>query len=254
MLARVLVTLVLTSLLALTAGCSDSTGGATDGSVAADSGQRADGGSSADGATPTDGSGSLDAALSGCGPGTYPCGPYGSKVGDTIDNLTFKGFFDPNFLCRGAGAMKPDTATPREISLGHFFRGDSRCPGSKKKVLWVFVSAGWCHACEQQMAQLAPTYNAGQIDPAVEVFNVLFENTPPGTPATEAFAKTYIDHHQGTFPMAIDPTFKTRVYFPINATPLNFLVDLDTMKIFYAVNGADLQGIGKAIQDHLAGR
>ena len=191
-----------------------------------------------------------DAAPSGCGPGIYPCGPYGKGVGEIIDNLVFQGFADPNFRCQKAGSMAIDGQSPQGLTLGDFHRGGAGCPDKRKRVLWVFVSAGWCHACEVQMKSLVPQYNKGQFDERVELLQVLFEDNQ-GQPATLDFAKKYIASHGGTHPLVIDPNFDTARYFPINATPLNMLVDLQTMEIFYAENGVNLPALGKAMLDRL---
>jgi hypothetical protein len=187
---------------------------------------------------------------SGCGPGIYPCGPYGAKSGDVIENLRLSGLSDPAFSCKTAGAMTPDTQL-RQLSLSDFHSGSASCPDKQKRVLWIFVSAGWCHACEVQLESLVPQYNQGKLDPRVELLQVLFEDNL-GKPATEAFARTYAASHKLTHPLVIDPGFVTSKYFPVNATPLNMLVDLKTMEIFYAENGVNLQGIGKAMLDRLA--
>ena len=186
-----------------------------------------------------------------CGPGVYPCGPYGTKVGDVIENLVFKeAYVDPDFLCKSGAEMKIDSSRARPLSLGDFHRGSKRCPDKKKKVLWVFVAAGWCHACHNEIVAIAPLYAKGQMDKRLEILNVVFQ-TRTSSPATAAFGKLWLEENKASFPLAMDPAWSTRKYFPVNATPLNMLIDLETMKITYAVNGYSLQAIGQQIQKQL---
>lgn len=76
---------------------------------------------------------------------TYPAGPYGTKTGDTIDNIKFsQAFFDPMTACKGAKDLNiKDTGWVRTISLGDIYRGNTFCSTKKKQFLWVIASAGW---------------------------------------------------------------------------------------------------------------
>jgi len=76
---------------------------------------------------------------------SYPSGPYGTKVGEVIDDLAFdKAFFDPETHCKKAVDL--DLTTNHgvgSLSLSEIRRGDAYCPARKKQFLWLIASAGW---------------------------------------------------------------------------------------------------------------
>jgi hypothetical protein len=76
---------------------------------------------------------------------SYPAGPYGTKVGDKIADLTFdQAFFDPETLCKGAQDLDLEQSGGlQSLSLLDIYRGDALCPGKKKQFLWLIASAGW---------------------------------------------------------------------------------------------------------------
>jgi hypothetical protein len=76
---------------------------------------------------------------------TYPGGPYGTKVGDKIADLSFdQAFFDPETLCKGAKDLDlAKSGGLRSLSLLDLYRGDALCPGKKKEFIWLIASAGW---------------------------------------------------------------------------------------------------------------
>ena len=143
-----------------------------------------------------------------------------------------------------------DTSKLRKVSLGDLFRGDATCPSKRKQLLWLFVAAGWCHVCQDEMKTLGPLYAGGQLDPRVALVNVLFQ-TSSFSAITESFARTWISTYKPTFPVVLDPKFKMGDYFPKKATPMHLLVDLRTMKVLYRQNGSNLTIIGKEIFKHL---
>ncbi len=192
----------------------------------------------------------LDSGVAKCGPKSYPCGPYGTKIGDVVQDQTFDAYADPKYLCKADKEMKLDQSKLRKIALGDLFRGDASCSAPRKQVLWLFIAAGWCHACQDEMKQLAPLYAKGQLDSRILLVNVLFQ-TASYTPATEAFAGTWLKTYKGTFPLLLDPKFVTGKYFPVKATPMHLLIDLRTMKVLYRQNGSNLNIIGKEIFKYL---
>jgi hypothetical protein len=75
----------------------------------------------------------------------YPTGPYGTQVGDKVENIVFeKAFFDPDTLCKGAKDL--DLTRNRGVeplSLHDLYRGDALCGKKKKQFVWLIASAGW---------------------------------------------------------------------------------------------------------------
>ena len=76
--------------------------------------------------------------------------------------------------------------------------------------------------------------------PLFPLNTVLF---PGGTLPLRVFEPRYVDMvnwgatYQVQFPFAVDPGFKSGVYFDRAATPMNMLVDARTMKILVLVTG-----------------
>src|ERR1051326_9086895 len=82
---------------------------------------------------------SMETSMSdaGCATG-YPSGPYGTKVGDIIDNIQFTGIRDANMN----GTFSDDM--PIAICLGAF-RLDPNI-----KAIAIISSAVWCGPCNQE--------------------------------------------------------------------------------------------------------
>ncbi len=222
------ITLTLALALALVAGCSDDDKAATPDISVSDFTTSAGGDSGAS-----------------CGTGIYPCGPYGTSVGNVVENLEFQGFSDPKDLCTKHKDKVMDTTALRKISFKDFHLGGAGCAATKPKVLWVMVSAGWCGPCKYEVATVQGWLKNGQVDERIALFNILFETEKGTVPATEAFIKTWINTYKLSLPVVMDPSFKMGAFFDRKAVPFNMLIDLKTMKVLHRKTGADLQGIGK---------
>ena len=190
-----------------------------------------------------------DAAAS-CGAGIYPCGPYGTQQGEVIANEKFTGWSDPDTFCKDSKDKVLDIDTVRNFSFKSWFDKPDKCPEKKKKLLWVMVSAGWCGPCIAEINEVMAQYRTGAFDSRVEVIDILFEDDN-GDPATPAFAKVWANQLKLTYPLLLDPTFKMGKYFSREAVPFNMLVDLETMKVFYAQTGNNLPAMGQQVQAFL---
>jgi hypothetical protein len=190
-----------------------------------------------------------------CGPGIYPCPPYGTDIGDIADNLEFVGFMDPKNFCKAHEDKEMDLSTKQKIAFASWHVGDPdpTCDPHKRKLLWVMVSAGWCGPCKLEVQSTQVEYAAGKVDPRVGVVNVLFETGTLGEPITEDYLKTWINAYKLTMPVVMDPSFKMGTYFSAKATPFNMLVDTSNMKIYYHQTGGSLSIIGDKIQDFFGG-
>ena len=180
----------------------------------------------------------------GCGTGIYPCGPYGTGMGDVVQNLEFSGFFDAKHLCKKHKDEAMDTTTVRKLSFKDYFLGDSTCPTNRAKVLWVMVSAGWCGPCKYEVSTTQGWYSTGSVDDRIAVLNILFEDEK-SLPTTATFLKKWIADYKLTLPVLMDPSFKLGAFFDRKAVPFNMLIDTKTMKVVHRKTGADLNGIGK---------
>lgn len=189
-----------------------------------------------------------------CGAGIYPCGPYGTKTGSVAANLEFKGYMAAKNFCTDHKNKKADTTKLTSISLKSYHLGDASasCAANQPSLLWVMVSAGWCNPCKTEVQETQKDYAAGTMDARVDVLNVVYETTAPGTAVTEAFLKTWADNFKLTLPVVMDPDFKLGAYFSRGNAPFNMLVETKTMKIYYQQQGDKLADIKKKITEFLA--
>jgi thiol-disulfide isomerase/thioredoxin len=164
------------------------------------------------------------AVLGGCGGGddvgggdtsavdrtVYPEGPYGAEIDDVIANLEFT------------------TADGDSLSFADL-RGDVEA-----RLLLVSTAAEWCTACreEQPLLQSLADDHAGLV-----VMVSVFEDSDY-TPAGIDEAALWRDQYELNFPVVADPDFVLSAYYDETLTPMNMLVDLDTMKIGYVTTGA----------------
>jgi thiol-disulfide isomerase/thioredoxin len=233
---------VMLSILALLAGaCSDDSGT----TPTSDSGAANDMANSGDGAFPS------DQKVAGC---DYPKANYGTVEGKVVENFPqWEGYADADYLCKKPEEMVMDTSKLRQITFASFHCKRAGCSGSKKKLLWVMVSAGWCAPCQQEVTETQLEYEKGAIDPRVQLVNVLYEDDR-SRPVTADFAKKWASNSKFklTFPIAMDPEFKMAAYFDRGAVPFNMLVDLDTMKIVFRQTGGNLRAVGNAMFKYLA--
>jgi hypothetical protein len=160
----------------------------------------------------------------------YPAGPYGRGVGAVIDNIDFVGWRDP------VGADYSPEALER-VSLADFYDPS----GEHTKLLVVNASALWCTVCQTEMRQikqekLYEQYRAR----GVEFLGTLFEDLD-GAPAKPIDLKTWGSSASRAiqFPLVLDPSLRMGVYFTSDATPLNLLIDAQSMRILYAFMGYD---------------
>src|SRR5262245_50374754 len=73
---------------------------------------------------------------------SYPSGPYGEGVGDTIKDMTFVGFVDT-----AADADDDPFNEPARLwSLHELYRGND----PEAKVIMMNAAAGWCGPCMQE--------------------------------------------------------------------------------------------------------
>jgi hypothetical protein len=174
---------------------------------------------------------------------SYPAPPYGTVSGATLENLAFLGWRSPRdyqMSCNSRNAPPP----LEPISFGDFFDPD----GSKDiELVMLNVSAVWCSVCRSefrlfQQQQTHATYRAR----GVEFIGVLFEdaNHEPARPTDLA---CWSHAFEVSFPMLLDPAFKTGRYFSSDATPMNLVIDARSMKILALYPGG-----GGAIDDMMA--
>lgn len=156
---------------------------------------------------------------------TYPAGPYGTAQGDVIEALSFQ------------------TAAGEPFGLADVFAD------TDTKLLLLSTAAGWCTACiEEQGAleDLAQTHG----EDGLEVMVALFEDRDY-QPATPALAAQWTTEHALTFPVVVDADFVLADYYDEALTPMNMIVDVNTMSILRITTGWDPSAITAIIEARL---
>jgi len=128
---------------------------------------------------------------------SYPAGPYGKLVGDRFEDLSL-------FDCDG-----------KQVAFSEIL-GDA-------KVVLFNVGSGWCQPCIDEAKELEPLYRT-RCGKGLRVVQVLFQDED-GLPAPKAFCRDWRKKFGMSFPVLVDPLFKTQRYFEASQTPLNLLVD-----------------------------
>ena len=159
----------------------------------------------------------------------YPPAPYGKVVGSIIRNHKF---------------LDPQHSKSRKLSS--IYNPD----GTKDKtVLIMNASAGWCSVCKAEAIELKKEY-ATYKDQGLEIWFTLFEDYE-GKPATVGFWSKWIASIKADYPTLLDTAFELGEYFSVEATPLNMVIDLKTMKIVYMQTGFDKVGMENSFKQYL---
>jgi hypothetical protein len=159
------------------------------------------------------------------GEASYPAGPYGTDVGDVVENLSF---VDEN-------------DTP--VELEPFYGGPQRA-------LVLFGTAAWCAVCIDEAEQLTITL-ASQGDKVIPL-GVLYEDAL-GEQPTAAVALGY-NNAVDAFEFVADPSQRFSDFFdPAGALPRMLLIDTATMTLVYKTQGFDEQALLAAIDAIPAG-
>ena len=154
---------------------------------------------------------------------SYPAGPYGTKKGATMANLSFLGWKHPDSA--GYDPSKFET-----VRLSDFYDPDGH---SGVKLLAINASAVWCSVCRAEYQDMHSTQVYSKVrEQGVEILGTLFQDNAyyPAQPQ-DLVNWGATDSHAVTFPLVLDPGFKMGAYFDSDATPLNLLVDVRTMTI-----------------------
>lgn len=159
------------------------------------------------------------------GEASYPAGPYGTQVGDVVENLSFV----------------HEDESPLELEAFY---------GGAQRALVLFGTAAWCAVCIDEAEQLTVTL-AAQSDKVIPL-GVLYEDTLGGQP-TAAVALGY-NNAVDAFEFVADPSQRFSDFFdPAGALPRLLLIDTATMTLVYKVQGFDEQALLAAIDTIPAG-
>lgn len=157
---------------------------------------------------------------------SYPIESYGLTAGSILAPLTFQ---------------NPD---------GSVFSLDADVfKDSHNRVLLITTTAGWCGACKEEQPKLVALYKQ-YADAGLEMVSALFEDDN-GDPATGAQAAAWKDRYKLPFPVVTDQPFVLSNYYDETLTPLNMVVDVDTMEILLLTTGYDETAIRSVVEANL---
>jgi hypothetical protein len=170
-------------------------------------------------------------AAPGYQPQAYPAGPYGLTEGSIIRNMEFLGWHQP------ATAQYALDAT-ESVQLSDFYD-----PTGEKGTELILVNsvAVWCGVCRGEYDDLknSDTYQSLHAR-GLEMLGLLFEDNN-ADPARYVDLINWSSAYDVSFPFALDPGFKSGVYFDRSATPMNMLIDAKTMQILVLMTGYNPQ-------------
>ncbi len=156
----------------------------------------------------------------------YPEVPYGLADGDVIDNLSFVNM-DGSFTFQD---IRADETT---------------------RLLLISTAAGWCATCieeQPKLEELFQTYGEQGLTVLVSVFE-----DQNSTPATAEYAQSWTDSYELTFPVVADPDFVLADYYDTSMTPMNMIIDLNTMEIIFNREGFDRSAVEAVIERSIGG-
>ena len=195
----------LTTLIALTAGCSSTGSGNNANNLNNDNPDM-----------------TVGPDLAQFDPGPYPTNNPGITVGKTLANLSGKGYL----------LTKDDTdasALTLQTIAVDVIRKRQEC-----KCLMLSQSATWCGPCNAEQQELIDAVTA---DPSFCVFNVLIDGPVPGTRATSSDVLDWNQRHFQNFPV-IGANISTYAHLPNPMfLPTNVVVRPSTMEILYIGSG-----------------
>jgi peroxiredoxin len=146
-------------------------------------------------------------------PPEYPAGPYGTHIGDRIQNLTFL------------------TVDGTNVSLRDYYQDTTR------KLLLVYQTAGWCSACAYESRHLNGIYTS-YWSRGLSIMAAVFEDDY-GYPATREYAQEYARTYGFLFTTVVDSPSQLNAYCHEELSPMNLLIDLSTMNIVDIQYGYD---------------
>lgn len=140
-------------------------------------------------------------------------------------------------------ALSFQTSTGEAFGLGDIFAD------SDTKLLLLSTAAGWCTACIEEQGALEDLVQTHGED-GLQVMVALFEDRDYQT-ATPPLAAQWTQDHSVTFPVVIDPEFALAAYYDEALTPMNMIVDVNTMTILRIATGWDPSAITAIIEARL---
>jgi thiol-disulfide isomerase/thioredoxin len=157
--------------------------------------------------------------------GTYPASGYGVSEGGVLENIEF---------------LNTD---------GSPFSFEDVYQDAGNKLMLLATTAGWCSSCIEEQPVLQEFHEDYGPD-GLFVMVSIFE-TAVHEPADETTAADWKNQHDLTIKVVADPEFKLEAYYDSSLTPMNMVVEVDTMKILKLTTGFDASAIRAIIEAKL---
>ncbi len=167
-----------------------------------------------------------DSGPHGTGPRAgYPEGPFGVTKSSTLEDLEL---------------LRPDG--------GPLFMNEIYADGHNQLML-ITTTAGWCVACREEQGALEDLNDRYRAR-GLYVLVVVFEDDSFGA-ADAAFAASWKQQYSLTVEVVADPTFLFGAYYDVSQTPMNMIVDVNTMQILKIMTGWDPGAVEAIIEARL---
>ena len=149
----------------------------------------------------------------------YPDGPFGTEEGDTLGNLSFQGFLNPQ-------KVSHDAASLETISFSDYYDPTG---SNGSQLLLIDTAAVWCSACRTEHEGLSAK-NDEYSPKGLRIVGTLFQNAK-SDPATITDLKNWVETFASDYAMVLDPDYQLGSYATADTAPLNMVVNTRTMKI-----------------------
>lgn len=172
----------------------------------------------------TDATGNGDGLPAGMRTG-YPGGPFGTSEGAVLANHEF---------------VNPD---------GSKFSFADVHAEKKNKLLLLSTSAGWCTACIEEQPALKERHTRWSAK-GLYILISLFEDAQFRAAGAE-LADKWQRQYDLPFKVVADPPFLLKEYYDETLTPMNMIVDVETMKILRITTGWDASAVDAILESKL---
>lgn len=159
---------------------------------------------------------------------SYPVEGIGLKEGNVLADLTFK------------------AADGSEFSLDRDVFKDQ-----KNRVMVFVTAANWCGACKEEAKSLADLHR-DYADQGLIVVSAIFEDRKD-KPATLDDVQWWMETYKTPYRVVLDDGFKLGAYYNKDLSPMNMVVDVDTMRIIKIMQGSNPQSV-KALVEGKVGK
>ncbi len=119
----------------------------------------------------------------------------------------------------------------------------------KNRVMLLTTTAGWCGACIDEQPKLKAMHEKLSSKGLI-IVAALFEDSE-SQPATLDQTRAWRDQYKLPYSIVLDQPFVLSKYYDESATPMNMVVDVDTMEILDIVVGSNMQAVRAVIEDNL---